>query len=132
MLTDERKKRLHAAIDAAQGYSRCQYVTPDKDAPQCVIGQLAALEGVTADQLKEWHGTVNYVIQPFRNLDGVMKRAFETSDRLDAYPTHLLRALQARWDEPRAYDLVAKKQEDEDVGAAKARADMHKIVDDWK
>ncbi len=51
-LTQDQAEKLRKAISQAQKFGGCKYVSEDK--PCCVIAQLATLEGVPLEKLREW------------------------------------------------------------------------------
>lgn len=88
MITLKQKENLLKAIDQAEGYGGCQYVTFDKR-PCCVIAQLACLEGVSIKELDQWLGV---------NVEGILLSERLNNQALRPYPKDLLLRIQTLWD----------------------------------
>jgi hypothetical protein len=88
-MTEQQIKNLRTAIENAKNAGACAYVRNGE--PDCVIGQLGFLEGVSGDQLDSWHGPVDLIIS---NPDGL----YEKSEVLKSYDEDLLCSLQSIWD----------------------------------
>lgn len=101
-LTKIQVKRLNAAIDAAVGPAGCVYI--QDNAPYCVIGQLAVIDGISLKTLRRWGEN------KITAVSGSAARKLCTS-----YGAHLLSQLQSLWDT--AYGPEAK-----------VRAVMHSLV----
>lgn len=126
-LNDEQKKLLHAAIDKAQGFGHCRYVTEGGTA-RCVVAQLGALCGVTGEELSRWdEGQERFRNVRANNLPGASK--------LDDYPMGLLDGLQSYWDGNLGVVFEAPKgMTDEQVQQAyeaAVRLRIHRLVDEW-
>lgn len=118
MLTKKQRKNLNLAIDRARGPGACSYVIDDE--PGCVIGQLAAIEGVSVNQLNTWGTqTVKYLCD--KN---------ELPEPLTRYPNVLLRQVQKVWD--RWYNQLTDNLTNlpalTDANIAELRDQMHSIV----
>lgn len=106
-LTPEQRRKLHLAIDRAQGPGECSY------AKGCVIAQLLLLEGATQEDLydldREWFG---------KSVQQLYERDIPQVCRLvdSGYSVAALQEIQKHWD----------RQEDE---ASACRTRMHALVD---
>ena len=92
---EEVKKVLKKAVDLAQGYRTCRYANDD-GTPRCVIGQLAALEGLLDGAIWDNIGGIQY---PSGVSIGIVARHDENAyELLQRYPAVLLKDLQQQWD----------------------------------
>jgi hypothetical protein len=92
MLTQTQVEKLKQAVANAQGQGQCAYVIDGK--PGCVIGQLAVLEGVSAESLQQWPSSKIWALL---KLDG--GESAPQCSVLKEYPATLLQGLQDEWDD---------------------------------
>ena len=102
-LTKAQIEKINKAIELAQEPGACKYMVDGK--PCCVIGQLAALEGVPAVVLDRTEFTVSALIK--RNQ----------LPEFASYPREFLYLLQRKWDCSKSIPIE------------NARAEMHKFLD---
>lgn len=109
-ITDQQSNNLHLAIDRAKGQGNCQYVGVYGKKPQCVIAQLAVIEGVSVQAIKSWAGPIT-----------VLEREGTDVGPLFYYPLDLLTSLQVMWD-----STIIFTSNDECI------KQMHTEVDQWQ
>lgn len=101
-ITREQYNKIVKAIRSAQKPGKCSYEHAGE--PCCVIGQLAALEGVSPETLIEWDrmdsSRVTDVLDKYEDLG---------QEALGEYPLRLLQDLQDHWDDPLTYSLVSSR-----------------------
>lgn len=95
-LTPAQVEKVARAIELAWAPGECKYQVDG--APCCVLGQLAALEGVPVETLRMWDGLAHEL--GASGIDDILER-FYTDNPLVAYPSGLLVKLQAEWDASR-------------------------------
>lgn len=124
------RERIFTAIDRAQGYGKCLYVSRDTGEPQCVIAQLMAIEGVDMSYFKEdgdgWRLNDQLLVAITSSATPVEKEhpAYQAiTSMIDRYDGDLsLQALQRIWDEGRHLSHI----EESDIAAA--REEMRGMV----
>lgn len=96
-LTEDQKKKLEAAIDAAQGAGGCKYVKNGE--PCCVIAQLGHREGVPKAEMTRWDRRLSTGLGAGISavLAGFTTEEFSPGALLN-YPPELLIDLQSIWD----------------------------------
>lgn len=104
-MTKRQIEKLREAIRLAEGPGECKYCN---GGPLCVIGQLAAIEGIGVVRMRTW-GT-----------SGIRDGATDFGRRLEAYPPALLERLQRIWDWKAEYGIETQ------------RAEMRTAVNSWK
>jgi hypothetical protein len=119
-LTQEQARKVAIAIDRAQGAGSCNYAT--SLGPECVIGQLAALHGVTERQLLQWDGNVMRVL-----CDVDVRSDAPGVAVLDEYPAYLLEKLQSTWDNPGVKALLAEGGVDDET----VRVELRQVLVTW-
>ncbi len=93
MITADQNRKLHKAIDAAQGPGMCRYSKKEK--PYCVIGQLAFSEGVSGEHLRKMDRRPRANLGAASRIDALDELL---PDELKSYPMSLLVRLQAVFD----------------------------------
>lgn len=122
-ITIDQRNKLLAAIYLAQNPQGCDYVNWDKglaSGPQCVIGQLAYLSGVSLPDLAKWSGVVSVIFM----------RTKEGSEILKQYPIQLLMKLQGIWDGGKLRSVKTTSNVVEYVLSDKVLRDYNKIKGD--
>ncbi len=98
MLTEQQAKNLGTAVTRAKGVAGCLYTRGGE--ANCVIAQLAVLEGVTLKELAIWDTACMGIAEP---IAGIVAKRRPGSEKLSAYPAELLSALQRVWDVPMSW-----------------------------
>ena len=120
-LTKKQQKNVEKAISLARKQGGCTYI--DARGPCCIIGQLAALEGVSNAQLKVWNEfRPAGQIQKCDMIFYVMKYNVEGADKLKTYPPRVLDSLQIVWDH-----ISGLRPNNRD-----GRARLNAVLKDWK
>lgn len=113
-LTNEQKEMLHKAIDLAHSPGRCKYVGDDNK-PQCIIGQLAFMCGVSVDEMKNWKVEYSNITGTYDAVyHGMRMGSLPVNEKLLSFPESLLSSIQSTWDwRSGDEDLIKKVIHDE-------------------
>jgi hypothetical protein len=115
-LTPKQIRNLHTAIERAEGFDKCKYTRGGQ--PRCVIGQLAALEGVPVEVMKKWDTyTAANTVEDIYNEDDAAP--------LRKYPLTLLAELQTAWDD----SFYGRYEDYQKVAEIDARTYMTSLVE---
>lgn len=109
VITAEQKEKLYRAIELARNAGGCEYVYKGK--PCCVIAQLASIEGITIDNMKEWGS---------KAIASIWFSGMISIRPLLVYPSYVLTLIQSAWDD--THNSFAEETR---------RANMKAIVDKY-